>query len=357
MDPKNGEIRAMVGGRDQKFLYGLNHATQIKRQPGSAFKPIVYSVAIDNGLYPAYPIKNESFNYNGWSPQNFEGTTGGYVTLRHALAESLNLVAARLIIEGHAQLWKIGRFAEKMGIKSKLDLYPSIALGTSVISPLELTDAYATLANHGINNEPISILKIANKDDVPIESFTSYASEAIPEETAFIVTDMLRTAIDAGTGASARGRYNFHRPAAGKTGTTQGFTDAWFVGYTPQLCGGAWVGFDDQRIAFNGEYGQGARAALPIWAIFMHDVYERLNLPVEDFKAPASGNVIAVKFCRESIFESGEPRVFSPDCQGGSLTDIINIKDIPSGSSGYIRDTSYHFYDYYKTKDSSASKH
>jgi penicillin-binding protein 1A len=313
-------------------------------------------VAIDNGLYPAYPILNQPFNYNGWSPTNFDGSTGGFVTLRHALAESLNLVAARLIIEDHAQLWKIGRFAEKMGIKSKLDLYPSIALGTSVISPLELTTAYATLANHGINNEPISILRITDKDNVPIESFTSFATEAIPEETAYIVTDMLRTAIDEGTGASARGRYNFRRPAAGKTGTTQGFTDAWYVGFTPQLCGGAWVGFDDQRIAFNGEYGQGARAALPIWAIFMHDVYERLNLPMEDFKPPASGNVIPVKFCRESIFESGEPRVFSPDCQGGALTDIINVKDIPSGS-GFVQDTSIHFYNHYKTKDSSTAKH
>ena len=356
LDPKNGEIRAMVGGRDQKFLYGLNHATQIKRQPGSAFKPIVYSVAIDNGLYPAYPILNQPFNYNGWSPTNFDGSTGGFVTLRHALAESLNLIAARLIIEDHAQLWKIGRFAEKMGIKSKLDLYPSIALGTSVVSPLELTTAFATLANHGIKNEPISILKITDKDDVPIESFTSFASEAIPEETAFIVTDMLRTAIDEGTGASARGRFNFHRPAAGKTGTTQGFTDAWYVGYTPQLCAGTWVGFDDQRISFNGDYGQGARAALPIWAIFMHDVYERLNLPLEDFSPPASGKVIPVKFCRESIFEYGEPKVFSSDCQGGALTDIINVKDIPQGS-GYIRDTSIHFYDHFRMRDTSASKH
>jgi penicillin-binding protein 1A len=116
------------------------------------------------------------------------------------------------------------------------------------------------------------------------------------------------------------------------------------------------VGFDDQRISFNGEYGQGARAALPIWAIFMHDVYERLNLPVEDFKPPASGKVIPVKFCRESIFEYGEPKVFSPDCQGGSLTDIINVKDIPSGS-GFVRDTSIHFYNHYKMKDSSTSKH
>ncbi|MBI5475103.1 MAG: transglycosylase domain-containing protein, partial [Ignavibacteriales bacterium] len=285
IDPKNGEIRTMVGGRDQTFLYGLNHSTQIKRQPGSAFKPIVYSVAIDDGLYPAYPMMNARFSYDDgsakpWSPVNFEDQgTGRFMTLRDALAHSTNIIAARLIIEDHAPLWKIGRFAERLGIKSKLDLVPSIALGSSVVSPIELTSAYATFANRGIYNEPISILRIEDKDGVLVENFTSNASEAIPEETAYIVTDMLRTAIDAGTGQAARSRYNFQRPAAGKTGTTQDFADAWYIGFTPQLTAGVWVGFDDQRVSFTGDYGQGARAALPIWAIFMHDVYEQLNLP------------------------------------------------------------------------------
>ncbi|MEW6702511.1 MAG: PBP1A family penicillin-binding protein [Bacteroidota bacterium] len=350
IDPKSGEIKAMVGGRDQKFLYGLNHVTQIKRQPGSAFKPIVYSVAIDNGLYPAYPILNQRFNYNGWSPENFDLSTGGFTTLRLALAESINLVAARLIIEGHAPLWKIGRFAERMGIKSKLDLYPSIALGTSVVSPLELTNAFATIANRGIYNEPISILKIEDKDGVLMENFTSNASEAIPEETAYIVTDMLRSAIDEGTGVAARVRFNFQRPAAGKTGTTQEYADAWYVGFTPQLAAGVWVGFDDQRVSFTGDYGQGARAALPVWAIFMHDVYEQLNLPVEDFTPPANGNVVPVRFCKESIFELGEPRLYSSDCRTGVLTDIINIRDIPETFDAF-RDTSIKFFDRYKIND------
>ncbi|MFA5804359.1 MAG: PBP1A family penicillin-binding protein [Melioribacteraceae bacterium] len=355
IDPKNGEVRTMVGGRDQTFLYGLNHATQIKRQPGSAFKPIVYSVAIDDGLYPAYPILNQRFNYDDgsakiWSPENFDRSTSGFVTLRDALKESLNLVSARLIIEGHAPLWKIGRFAEKMGIKTKLDLVPSISLGTSVISPIELTSAFATLANRGIYNEPISILRIEDKDGVLIENFTSYASEAIPEETAYIVTDMLRTAIDAGTGQAARSRYNFQRPAAGKTGTTQDFADAWYVGFTPQLAGGVWVGFDDQRVSFTGDYGQGARAALPIWAIFMHDVYERLNLPVEDFIPPASGKIVQARFCKESIYELGDPKLYSADCMTGVLTDIINIKDMPPTFDAY-RDTTMKFFDRYQIKD------
>ncbi|MEK6551841.1 MAG: PBP1A family penicillin-binding protein [Bacteroidota bacterium] len=355
IDPKNGEVRTMVGGRDQTFLYGLNHATQIKRQPGSAFKPIVYSVAIDEGLYPAYPILNQRFNYDDgsakiWSPENFDRSTSGFITLRDALRESLNLVSARLIIEGHAPLWKIGRFAEKLGIKTKLDLVPSIALGTSVVSPIELTTTFATLANRGIYNEPISILKIEDKDGVLIENFTSNASEAIPEETAYIVTDMLRTAIDAGTGQAARSRYNFQRPAAGKTGTTQDFTDAWYVGFTPQLAGGVWVGFDDQRVSFTGDYGQGARAALPIWAIFMHDVYEQLNLPVEDFIPPASGNVVQANFCKESIYELGDPKLYSSDCRTGVLTDIINKKDIPTTFDAF-RDTTIKIFDRYQFKD------
>ena len=355
IDPKNGEVRTMVGGRDQTFLYGLNHATQIKRQPGSAFKPIVYSVAIDDGLYPAYPILNQRFNYDDgsakiWSPENFDRSTSGFVTLRDALKESLNLVSARLIIEGHTPLWKIGRFAEKMGIKTKLDLVPSISLGTSVVSPIELTSAFATFANSGIYNEPISILRIEDKDGVLIENFTSYASEAIPEETAYIVTNMLQTAIDEGTGAAARFRFNFQRPAAGKTGTTQEYADAWYVGFTPQLAGGVWVGFDDQRVSFTGDYGQGARAALPIWAIFMHDVYEQLNLPVEDFIPPASGKIIPAKFCKESIYELGDPKLYSSDCRTGVLTDIINKKDLPTTFDAF-RDTTIKIFDRYQFKD------
>lgn len=336
MDVKTGEIRAMVGGRNQKFLYGLNHVTQIKRQPGSAFKPIIYTVAIDRGLYPAYPILNQPFNYNGWSPQNFDLSTGGFTTLRQGLMYSINIVAARLIIEDYAPLPEIGRIAEKLGIKSKLELYPSIALGTSLVTPLELTSAYATLANHGIYNEPISILRIEDKDGMLIDKFVSESREAISEETAYIVTDMMRSAIDQGTGVAARYRYNFQRPAAGKTGTTQDYADAWFVGFTPQLVAGVWVGFDDQRISFTGDYGQGARAALPIWAIFMHDVYEQLNLPLEDFQPPASGNVVPVKFCRESIFEYGNPKLYSNDCRGGVYTDIANIKNLPESFDAFI---------------------
>lgn len=357
LDVKTGEVKAMVGGRDQSFQYGLNHTTQIKRQPGSSFKPIVYAVAIDNGLYPAYPIMNQPFLYgqepNEWSPHNIDMSTGGFTTLREALRRSVNLVSARLIIEGHVQLWKVGIFAEQMGIKTKLDLYPAISLGASVVAPIEMANAYATLANKGIHNEPISILRIEDKDGILLDQFASEASEAIPEETAYIVVDMLQTVINEGSGLRARTTYNFHRPAGGKTGTNTDFADAWFVGFTPQLAGAVWVGFDDQRVRFTGNYGQGSRAALPIWAMFMHDVYEEIDLPLEDFEMPESGDIARVNFCKETIFDLGDPKLYSNDCKSGILSDIIRLRDIPNTYNAE-RDTMVKIFDRYLISDSLA---
>jgi len=352
LDVKTGEIRAMIGARDQEFAYGLNHATQISRQPGSAFKPIIYTVAVDNGLYPAYPILNQPFNFNGWEPKNFDLSTGGFVTLREAMRHSLNIISARLIIEDYVPLWKIGVYAQKMGIKSKLELYPSIALGgTSGVNPLELTASYATLANHGIYNEPISILRIEDKDGIVIDNFSTQTSEAIPEESAYIVTNMMESVIN--EGSAIRARSYFNRPAAGKTGTTQEYGDAWFAGFTPQLTAGVWVGFDDNRIKFDGAYGQGARAALPIWAIFMRDVYETVEMPIKDFEPPANGNVVSAQFCNDTIFELGDPKLMSRDCSSGSLTDIINIRDLPRAYNSE-RDTTIKIFDKYMAVDSTA---
>ncbi|MCZ7603776.1 MAG: PBP1A family penicillin-binding protein [Melioribacteraceae bacterium] len=353
MDVASGEIKAMVGGRDQDFKYGLNHITQIKRQPGSAFKPIIYTVALDNGLYPAYPILNQPFDYEGWEPQNFDKSTSGFVTLREALRKSLNIVSGRLIIEDHVKLWQVGRYADRMGIKSKLDLYPAISLGASEVTPLELTAAFATIANHGIYNEPISILRIEDKDGILIDNFSSEAREAIPEETAYIMTDMMKTVMDAGTGAAVRTRYGFNRPAGGKTGTTQEFADAWFVGFTAQLAAGVWVGFDDRRVTFTGNYGQGSQAALPIWGLFMKEVYDKFDFPVVDFEPPAGGNVTTINFCAESIYELGDPRIYSSDCNSGIYTDIIKLKDIPPMFNAQ-RDTAIKIFDKYLAPDSNA---
>ena len=351
LDVKTGEIKAMVGGINQDFKYGLNHVTQIKRQPGSAFKPIIYSVALESGLYPAYPILNQPFDYRGWSPNNFDHSVGGFVTLREALRESLNLVSARLIIEDHVQLWKVGRVASDLGIKSKLDLVPSISLGAAEVTPLELTNVYATLANEGIYNEPIAITKIEDNDGILIDAFYSDSREAIDEETAFIMTNMLQTVVDEGTGQRIRLIHNFHRPAAGKTGTTQDYGDAWFVGYTPQIAAGVWVGFDDRRISFTGSYGQGSKAAIPIWANFMREVYEQKDLPLEDFNMPPSGDIVKADFCKETIFELGDPKLYSPDCPGDVFTDFIKVNDIPD-SYDPERDTEIKIFEKYMVQDS-----
>lgn len=353
LDVTTGEIKAMVGGRDQQFRYGLNHITQIRRQPGSAFKPIIYTVAIDNGLYPAFPILNQPFNYEGWEPQNFDRSTSGFVTLRDALRRSLNIVSGRLIIEDHVKLWQVGRYADRLGIKTKLDLYPAISLGASEVTPLELTAAFATIANHGIYNEPISILRIEDKDGIIIDNFFTETREAIPEETAYIITDMMKSVIDAGTGVRIRSQFQFNRPAGGKTGTTQEFADAWFVGFTAQLAAGVWVGFDDRRVTFTGNYGQGSQAALPIWGRFMKDVYDKFDFPVVDFEPPASGNITSINFCAESIFELGDPRIYSSDCGSGVYTDIIKLKDIPPMFNSE-RDTTIKIFEMYLAPDSNA---
>lgn len=356
IDVKNGNIKVMVGGRDVEKGTGLNHVTQIRRQPGSSFKPVIYTVAMDNGLYPAFPIVNQPFDYDGWRPNNFEThDVGGFITLRDAITSSVNLVAARLVVEGHINVWQIDQYARKMGIKYKLNLYPSITLGASEVYPLELTSVFATIANKGIYNEPISILSIEDNDGIVIDSFTSTSREAISEETAYIVTNMMESVVNSPNGTANRIRWShkFDRPCAGKTGTNSDYKDAWFMGFTPQLAGGVWVGFNDQRISFTGEYGQGAKAALPIWGNFMKAAYDSLKIPFEDFTLPESGNVVSVEFCKESIYELGDPKIMSRDCRSGSLTDIIKITDVPPVFNSK-RDTTLKYFKKYSIVDSTA---
>ena len=323
IDPSNGQIRAMVGGQNQDFGRGLNHVTGIKRQPGSAFKPFVYTTAIDNGYFPAYTLLNQKFDYKGWSPNNAGDEYGGYITLREALAHSINVVAGRMTISDIAPPSQVVKFAHKMGIESDLNPYPSIALGTSEVSPLELVSAYGTFANKGVHVEPISILRIEDRNGILIAEFAPEYTEAISPQTASIVTDMMQDVVNYGTGAGLR-RY-FQYPAAGKTGTTQDYADAWFVGFTPQLVAGAWVGFDDHRVKFTNWYGQGAKAALPIWGKFMEGVYKKLNLPLKYFElAPG---VVSMEFCKATM-DLGDTRLATSSCPD-VYTDIINQKNLP----------------------------
>lgn len=290
MEVKTGYIRAMVGSNPfTRIKYGLNHATQIKRQPGSAFKPFVYTVAINEGYSPGYGISNDpvtvTIDGKTWSPKG--GGTGGIVSMREAVEKSINVVAVRTAMQ-LAPIDKVIKLAHDMGIKSNLPNYLSLALGVGEVTPLEITNAYGTFANGGIWVEPVAILRIEDRNGKIIEdvSMTSTHKEVLSEGVAFIMTDVMEGVIDNGTATSIR--QFFHRPCAGKTGTSQSYTDAWFIGYTPQFVAGVWLGFDDARINFGGSYGQGGRAAAPIWGRFMKYLYsdDDFDFPVEYFYMP-----------------------------------------------------------------------
>jgi penicillin-binding protein 1A len=323
IDPFTGYIKALVGGENQEFGRGLNHVTGIKRQPGSSFKPIVYSTAMENGFYPGYSLLNQKFDYNGWSPGNSDDEYSAYETMRYALAKSLNVITGRMTISEIAPPKEVVKIAQRMGIKSRVDPFPAIALGTSEISPLELTSAFGTFVNKGIHIDPISILKVEDKNGILIEQFSPEYVQAITPETASILVSMMQDVVNYGTGAGVR-RY-FQYPSAGKTGTTQDYSDAWFVGFTPNLAAGCWVGFDDHRVKFTGWYGQGAKAALPIWAMFMEAAYKQLNIEVEYFKL-ASG-IDTVTFCKKTM-ELGDSRLANNYCPD-VYYDIINSNHSP----------------------------
>jgi penicillin-binding protein 1A len=280
-------------------------------------------MAVDNGFFPAFALLNQKFDHNGWSPSNADAEYGGFMTLREALAKSVNVIAGRLTIGEYAPPNQVIKLARKMGITAEIPPYPSIALGTAEISPLEMNSAFGVFANGGIYVSPISILRIEDKNGMTIEDFKPEFREAMSQQTAGIIANMMQDVLNYGTGGGVR-RY-FHRPAAGKTGTTQDFADAWFIGYTPQLVGCVWVGFDDRRVKFNGWYGQGAKAAMPIWAKFMAEYYKEFNPPLEYFKLPEG--VESRQFCKESI-NNGEMRLATENCPS-KVSDIVNIKNLP----------------------------
>ncbi|MEO8168040.1 MAG: penicillin-binding transpeptidase domain-containing protein, partial [bacterium] len=317
IDPKTGNILAMVGGSHyKKFKYGLNHVTQIKRQVGSAFKPFVYTVAIDNGYAPTYELLNQPVTLimadgSHWSPKNDTRTFGDKLTIREGLKNSVNLIAVRAIME-IAPIRQVIQYAKRMGITSTLPPYESLALGSADISTIEMTSAFGIFANHGVLVEPISILRIEDKNGNVIEEGNAGKREVLSDETSFIMTTMLQGVVDEGT--ATRIRRFFHLPAAGKTGTTNDYSDAWFVGYTPQIVAGVWVGFDNKTVHFTNSDGQGGRAAAPIWGRFMKYVYadKTINMPLQYFTRPSTvyqdsictdTKERATEFCPEKMVE------------------------------------------------------
>lgn len=337
LEPNTGQIRAMMGGRgEDKF----NRSVQAVRQPGSAIKPFIYIAAIDSGFTPATVMVDEPITYpvsNGepWAPKNYDNVYRGYMTLREALENSVNTVSVKL-------LDKIGvrqaiAYAKKMGISTIVekgsvnDVNLSFALGglTNGVTPLELAAAYGALANQGIYVEPISILRVVDHNGIVLEERATRRRVVLPEATAYVATDMMRGVIERGTGRSAY----IGRPAAGKTGTTSDYTNAWFVGFTPDLVAAVWIGEDLQarRMVYRGTAIPSSRAAL-IWSDFMRSALA--GIPARDFPKPTGvvdgilidteTGLLATAGCpsdpsqrRYEIFVSGtEPTHISPRCGG-----------------------------------------
>lgn len=291
LDPKTGQILAMVGSsnpREQR--YGLNHVTQIARQPGSAFKPIIYASAFEKGYTPQSMVSNEQIEMRDgnkiWRPRNSGGSVGGAYTIQTALQYSVNLAAIHALLDLTTIRDAIG-MAKRMGIKSNIVAAPSIALGTAEVSPLELVSAFSVFANDGVHTTPYGILRVEDRNGKVIYRPKPHFEYVFEPKIAQMMTQCLVAVVQGGTGSGVRQWFNY--PAAGKTGTTQSYADAWFVGYTPHFVAGAWVGFDDKRVTFTTADGQGGRAAAPIWGRFMKYAYQALKPKIRYFNTNWSG--------------------------------------------------------------------
>jgi penicillin-binding protein 1A len=325
IDPRTGAVKAMVGGYDFKKSQ-FNRAMQAKRNPGSAFKPIIYGAALDKGISPATvfddaPVEYDSGRDKAWKPKNYDNIYRGPVTMREALTNSINVVSVKIL-----ETVGVGaaiEFAKKLGITSPLDPNLTLALGSSSLSPLELTTAYAAYANGGYRVTPYFITKVTDAEgnvleevatpSIPVAAFgnqtsainlnaaavnqglltstgqapatitTSSLLTPVPvmaPEVAYIMTNLMQSVVNSGTGQRAKA---IGRPVAGKTGTTNDMKDAWFVGFVPQLVAGVWVGYDQERSL--GASGSGGQASAPIWTEFMQKGLA--GIPIQNFIVPS----------------------------------------------------------------------
>jgi penicillin-binding protein 1A len=310
LDPKTGHVRAMVGGRDFSESQ-FNRALNSRRQPGSAFKPFIYAAALEKGYTPSTILMDSPVEYSDpdggtyWAPKNYDKNFMGPITFRNGLAHSRNVVTVKILEDigvGFAL-----KFIKKLGVESPVKRDLSIALGTSGVSMLEMTAGLGIFANGGEQVKPIFIKKIVTMKGEVLEENNPYVEmeekeeeEEVPKtpppvlkervissQNAFIMTHLLEGVVQHGTGQRAK---VLGRPIAGKTGTSSDYSDAWFIGYTPSLLAGVWVGFDDKTSL--GQNETGARAALPIWISFMSRALR--NTPVETFRAPQGIALIRV---------------------------------------------------------------
>lgn len=312
MDPRNGAVKAYVGGIDfSHFKYDM--VTLGRRQVGSTIKPFLYALSMSNGMSPCDKVCNVPRRYGNWAPRNSSRSRiGQMVTLKWALSMSNNWVSADLMsrINPHDFLHTLHDF----GINT-YGIYPSIVLclGPNEASVSEMVSAYSTFANHGIHTSPMFVSKIEDSDGNVVANFQPRMNEVISEESAYKMLEMLMAVIDQGTGGRIRYKYNLNCPMGGKTGTTNRNADAWFMGFTPSLVSGCWVGGEDRDIHFDSmRMGQGATMALPIWAYYMQKVFadrslgydpeEKFDIP-EDFNPCVSEDDGSGKYSIEDVYE------------------------------------------------------
>ncbi len=294
VEPQTGKVKAYVGGIDYRF-FKYDHVTQARRQVGSTFKPFVYTLAMQEGnlspcskianVQPIIPLPDGNF----WRPKNsnhkFEGQE---VSLKWALANSVNWISVQLIDKYNPSA--VIKMARKMGITSPIPEVHAIALGTPDITLYEMVGGMSTFANKGVHITPYFITHIEDKNGNVLENFLPEANEAISEETAYLMVSLMKGVVETGTGIRLRTKYKMNYPIAGKTGTTQNQSDGWFMGLTPDLVTGVWVGCEDRSAHFRViRLGRGANMALPIWALYMQKVYDdrELNISKGDFERPA----------------------------------------------------------------------
>ncbi|HSP99143.1 MAG TPA: PBP1A family penicillin-binding protein [Candidatus Dormibacteraeota bacterium] len=280
MEPGTGNVRAMVGGYDFDRSH-FNRAIQARRQPGSAFKPLVYAAALDRNFTPASVIVDEPVSYNDhgrvWTPQNFDKKYHGPTSLREALTKSRNVVTVRLA--ERIGLTYLTGYLPRFGLPGPIPHNLSISLGSLEVTPIELATAYSTFANNGQRPTPLMITEISDGEGQVLERNEPQVTQVLPPTTAYQMTSMLQDVVRRGTGTAAQG---LAQPTAGKTGTTNDLEDAWFVGYTPQLLAVVWIGFDNKRPL--GPKSTGGHVAAPIWKDFMADALK--DVPEGQFPVP-----------------------------------------------------------------------
>lgn len=309
VEPQTGHVKAWVGGINYKH-FQYDAVKQQKRQVGSTFKPFVYAAAINQlKLSPCYKLPNTPYTIlkekydmpQDWTPKNSDNKYGGELTLKQALAGSVNVITVKLIDMVHPKT--VVNLAHSIGIESEIPEVPSIALGSVDLSLYEMVGAYATFANKGLRIEPMMLMRIEDKNGMVLEQFMPNSKEAISEESAYVITNLLEGVTEAGSGIRLRTKgaaysdnmvtgypYGFTNPIAGKTGTTQNQSDGWFMGIVPNLATGVWVGGEDRAVHFAGiSKGQGATMALPIWGLYYKKLYAdpTLNVSKGDFERPA----------------------------------------------------------------------